>query len=297
VVTNRGIIETGIVINAAGLYADEIADMVGDMFYTIHPRKGTLLIFDKKAGERSTNANLSTMPSAHSKGGGNMKTPTGNPLWGPSAKEVPDKDNLAVDQDELDELFAKVFTDGIEPKDIVTFFSGMRAPAYSEDFIVEASERVGGFIHVAGIQSPGLASSPAIAARVRDIVLKMRPNTALRERYNPRRRAGARFSRLGRADQDALIAQNPAYGHIICRCETVSEGEVVDAIHGVIPARSMDAVKRRTRCGMGRCNGGFCGPRVMEIISRETGVPYQQVTKRGQGTEMLSADNRPEAEG
>jgi glycerol-3-phosphate dehydrogenase len=297
VVTNRGVIETGIVINAAGLYADEIADMAGDMFYTIHPRKGTLLIFDKKAGERSTSTNLSTMPSAHSKGGGNMKTPTGNPLWGPSAKEIPDKDNLAVDQDEMDELFAKVFTDGIGPKDIVTFFSGVRAPVYSEDFIVEASERVAGFVHVAGIQSPGLASSPAIAERVRDIVLKMRPQTALRERYNPRRRAKARLSRLGRAEQDALIAQNPSYGHIICRCETVSEGEVVDAIRGAIPARSMDAVKRRTRCGMGRCSGGFCGPRVMEIISRETGVPYPQVTKRGQYTEMLAADNRPEAEG
>jgi glycerol-3-phosphate dehydrogenase len=130
---------------------------------------------------------------------------------------------------------------------------------------------------------------------VRDIVLDMRPQTALRERYNPRRRAKARFSRLSRADQDALIAQNPSYGHIICRCETVSEGEVVDAIRGAIPARSMDAVKRRTRCGMGRCNGGFCGPRVMEIISREIEVPYPQVTKRGHGTEMLASDNRPEA--
>ncbi|MDR1137103.1 MAG: FAD-dependent oxidoreductase [Synergistaceae bacterium] len=296
VVTNRGVIETSLVINAAGLYADEIADMVGDMFYTIHPRKGTLLIFDKRAGDRSTDTNLSTMPSAHSKGGGNMKTPTGNPLWGPSAKEIPDKDNLEVDQDELDELFAKVFTEGIEPRDIVTFFSGVRAPVYSEDFIVEASERVKGFIHVAGIQSPGLASSPAISARVRDIVLDIMPETALREKYNPRRRANVKFSRLNRTEQDALVAENPAYGHIICRCETVSEGEVVDAIRGVIPAVSMDAVKRRTRCGMGRCGGGFCGPRVMEIIARETDTPYWKVPKRNLGSEMLTADNRPMAE-
>jgi len=292
VVTDKGLIKTSMVINAAGLYADDIADMVGDMFYTIHPRRGTLLIFDKLSGERSTDLDLGVMPSAHSKGGGNMKTPTGNPLWGPSSKEVPDKEDCAVEQDDLDELFGKAFTDGIKPRDIINFFSGVRAPVYSEDFIVEASERVEGFIHVAGIQSPGLASAPAIAARVEDIVLEKRPGTVLKENFNPRRKASVKFASLNREEQENLITKNPKYGRIVCRCETVSEGEVVEAIQGVVPARSMDAVKRRTRCGMGRCNGSFCGPRVMELISQKTGIPYEKVTKRGKGTEILARDNR-----
>jgi glycerol-3-phosphate dehydrogenase len=292
VVTNRGVINTKCVINAAGLYADNIAEMVGDRFYTIHPRKGTLIIFDKKKGEVSINANISTLPSQYSKGGGNMKTVSGNPLWGPSAREVPQKDDLSVEEKDLNSVLDKVLTTGITKKDIITFFSGLRAADYKEDFIIEPSEIVKGFIHVAGIQSPGLASAPAIAKMVEEIYLEQHPDTMENPKYNPIRPPKVCFRDLSRGEQDKLIRKNPKYGHIICRCETVTEGEIIDAIHGKIPALTLDAVKRRTRSGMGRCQGGFCGPRVIELLSRELCIPWTKVTKRGKGTEMLISENR-----
>jgi len=291
VVTNKGIIITKCIINAAGVYADDIAEMANDRFYTIHPRRGTLFIFDKNSGRESTHANLSTLPNNYSKGGGNMKTPSGNPLWGPSAKEIPQKDDLAVEEQDF-EVMNKVLTKGIGQKDIITYFSGVRAPSYTEDFIVEASEITEGFIHVAGIQSPGLASVPAISELVEDIYLKVYPETKKKENYNPIRNKPVIFRELSREEQDLVIKENPKYGHIICRCETVSEGEIVAAIHGKIPATTVDAIKRRTRSGMGRCQGGFCGPKVIEIIARELRISPEQVTKRGKGTEILVSENR-----
>lgn len=292
VVTDRGVIKAECVINAAGVYADDIAEMAGDRFYTIHPRRGVLLIFDQKAGKSSTDANISTLPNAYSKGGGNMKTPPGNPLWGPSARDIPEKDDLSVEEDEFETVMDKVLTKGITAKDIITYFSGIRAASYTEDFIIEASERTRGFIHAAGIQSPGLASAPAIAEMVADIYLKLYPETRKKEDYNPIRKKPVVFRALDREAQAALIKENPKYGHIICRCETVSEGEILDAIHGKIPAVTVDAVKRRTRSGMGRCQGGFCGPRVLEILARELDMPPEAVTKRGKGTEILVGQNR-----
>jgi glycerol-3-phosphate dehydrogenase len=292
IITNRGIIKAKCVINAAGLYADDIAEMADDRFYTIHPRRGVLLIFDQKAGKISTNANLSTLPSAYSKGGGNMKTPSGNPLWGPSAKEIPEKDDLSVDEDEFETVMDKILTKGISAKDLIAFFSGIRASDYTEDFIIEASKKIVGFIHVAGIQSPGLASAPAIAEMVEDIYLGSYPDTQQRKDYNPIRKKPITFRELSREEQDAVIKRTPKYGHITCRCETVSEGEIINAIHGTIPATTVDAVKRRTRAGMGRCQGGFCGSRVIEILARELCIPPEEVTKRGRGTEILVAGNR-----
>lgn len=292
VITNKGIINTKCVINAAGIFADDIAEMVKDEFYTIHPRRGALFIFDKISGEKSTNANISTLPSNYSKGGGNMKTPAGNPLWGPSAKEVPNKDNVGVDEEDYNEVMKKVLTKGITKKDVITYFSGIRASSYTEDFIIEASDIVKGFIHVAGIQSPGLASIPAIAEMVEEIYLDLYPKTNQKEYYNPIRKKPIIFRELTREEQDKVIKENPKYGHIICRCETVTEGEIIDAIHGKIPATTVDAIKRRTRSGMGRCQGGFCGPRVIEILARELNIEQTEVTKRGKGTEILVSKNR-----
>lgn len=292
VITNKGVIKTKCVINAAGVYVDDIAEMVNDRFYTIHPRRGTLFIFDKNAGDNSTKANISTLPSKYSKGGGNMRSPSGNPLWGPSAKEVPEKDNTLVEEQDYMEVMNKILTKGVDKKDVITFFSGIRAASYSEDFIIEASEMIKGFIHVAGIQSPGLASLPAIAEMVEEIYLNMYPDTKKKEDFNPIRKKPIIFRELTREEQDLIIKDNPKYGHIICRCETITEGEIIEAIHGKIPAHTVDAIKRRTRSGMGRCQGGFCGPKVIEILSRELNIGPVQVTKRGKGTEILVSSNR-----
>jgi glycerol-3-phosphate dehydrogenase len=170
---------------------------------------------------------------------------------------------------------------------IITQFAGCRAATYKEDFIIELSRKVRGLIHVAGIQSPGLASTPAIAERVREVVRDgwhplENPN------FNPIRRRQKRFSEADLKDQHDLIRANPLYGHIVCRCENVSEAEVVQTLHGVVAARSLDGVKRRTRAGQGRCQGGFCMPRILEIIGRETGVDKGLVTKSEGKSYILS---------
>ena len=252
------------------------------------------MILDKKIGKTTNKCFIGTPPKNFTKGGGPTQTPEGNPVWGPSAIEVPEKDDLAVDEEDLRFVMekGKHLTEGASEKDIITYFSGCRASNYIEDFIIEASEVLDNFIHVAGIQSPGLASSPAIAERVEGIYTTLHPEAAVRENYDPIRPAHKVFRDCTLEEKEALIAKNPLYGHVICRCETITEGEIVDAIHGKIPATTVDAVKRRTRAGMGRCQGGFCGPRVVEIIARELGIAPEEVTKRGAGSEMLTTASR-----
>ncbi|HPB65180.1 MAG TPA: (2Fe-2S)-binding protein, partial [Spirochaetales bacterium] len=171
----------------------------------------------------------------------------------------------------------------------ITYFSGVRPCTYEEDFIVEKSERVANLVHAAGIQSPGLASAPAIAEDVAAMVVELASRF---RRVTPRagwragRPAPREPRRLGLEARDALITGNPAYGRVVCRCEEVSEGEIVDAIRSIVPATDLDAIKRRTRAGMGRCHGGFCTPRVMELVARETGLPAWAVTKKGPGSEL-----------
>lgn len=293
VVTDRGIIEANTVINAAGIYADEIAAMAGDEFFTIHPRRGTLVILDKNLKGRLVQF-VGTTPANNTKGGGPTETPEGNPLWGPSAIEVPDKEDYAVGADDVDFILEKGFklTRDFSRGDVITYFSGTRASTYKEDFIIEKSRKVERFIHVAGMQSPAVASAPAVADLVEEIFVKMHPSIEEKTDYNPYRTPPKEFRHCTMEEREELIKQDPRYGHIICRCETVTEAEIVNAIHGKIPARTMDSIKRRTRAGMGRCQGGFCGVRVLDILSRELGMSPLQVTKDGSGSELLKAPSR-----
>lgn len=293
VVTEHGVIEAKVIINAAGLYADEIAKMADDEFYSIHPRRGTLVIFDKEnKGKLHTFAGKA--PGNYTKGGGPQETPEGTLLWGPSAKEVSDKEDLGVDQDDLDFVIEKglELTKNISKDTLITYFSGNRAATYQEDFVIENSKALPGFMHVAGIQSPGLASAPAIAKRVEGLFLELWPKAPVRKGLNPIRPRKKPFRECSKEEQRELIQKNPAYGRIICRCETVTEGEILDAIHGKIPAHTVDAVKRRTRAGMGRCQGGFCGSRVVDILARELNLPPNQVTLKGKGSEILKESTR-----
>lgn len=293
VLTDKGYIETSTVINAAGLFADDIAEMVKDRFYTIHPRRGSLVIFDKN-NKGVVERFIGTPPKNFTKGGGPTQTPEGNPLWGPSAKEVPYKDDLSVDQEDLDFILNKCshLAQGIKINSVITYFSGLRASNYIEDFIIEPSRKINGFIHVSGIQSPGLASAPAIAKRVEYFIKDMYPNITLKENYNPIREKITFFRECSHEEQGKLIEKNPLHGHIICRCETVTEAEIRDAINGKIPATTIDAVKRRTRAGMGRCQGGFCGPRILEMIAEELDVSSTKVTQKGKGSRILIKPSR-----
>ena len=290
--TTRGTIRTGILINAAGLYADKIAEYAGDRFFTIHPRKGETIIFDKSYQPVHTvftpvSLAAESRENKYTKGGGIIPTVDGNLQFGPTAIEVCDREDVSTTAKGCDSLFDRLapLLERLKPDyekpdkgKIITQFAGCRAATYKEDFIIEPSKRVQGLVHVAGIQSPGLASTPAIVERVREIIGE-EWHPSVNDKFNPVRKRQVHFSELDLKQQDELIRANPRYGHIVCRCENVSEAEVVQALNGEIAARSLDGVKRRTRAGQGRCQGGFCTPRIVEIASREMNIGKEHVVK------------------
>ena len=297
--TTRGTIKTRILVNAAGLYADRIAEFAGDRFFTIHPRKGETIIFDKSYQPVQTvlaSFSMAGERDPYSKGGGIIPTIDGNLQFGPTAEEVRDSEDVSTTFTGLETLFNKFapLLERLKPhyekpdkSKIIAHFAGCRAATYKEDFIIEPSKKVKGLVHVAGIQSPGLASAPAIAERVKDIVIQ-EWHPAENTHFEPRGKRSKRFSELDPRERAELIRMNPLYGHIVCRCEHASEGEIIDALHRSIQAKSIDAIKRRTRAGMGRCQGGFCMPRVLEIISREANIEKELVTKSGGESLILS---------
>jgi glycerol-3-phosphate dehydrogenase len=290
--TTRGTVKAGILINAAGLYADKIAEYAGDKFFTIHPRKGETIIFDKLYQPvRTVFAPVSiaaeSREAKYTKGGGIIPTTDGNLQFGPTAIEVCDREDVSTTAEGCDSLFDRFapLLERLKPNyekpdkgKIIARFAGCRAATHKEDFIIEPSKKVRGLVHVAGIQSPGLASTPAIAQRVKEII-REEQHPSVNDKFNPVRKRQVRLSELDLKQQDELIRVNPLYGHIVCRCENVSEAEVVQALNGEIAARSLDGVKRRTRAGQGRCQGGFCMPRIVEIISREMNIGKEKVVK------------------
>jgi len=291
VLTDKGIIKTKFVVNSAGLYADEIAEMVGAREYTIHPKKGSTIIFDKEIGNYINHSItfLKFPRIEHYKGGGIMLTVDGNIQWGPTIVEVKDKENTSVTAEEIEHIlkyYSHLLPDFPKNK-VIAYFAGIRASTFTEDFFIEASKKVKGFIHVAGIQSPGLAASPAIA----NMVIKILKNEGLfmerKKNFNKYRNRHLPFREFGIEEKKKMIEKNALYGRIVCRCEEVSEKEIVDAIHGKIPAVNIDAIKRRTRAGMGRCQGAFCMPRIVSIISRETGIPPEKIVKNGNGSYLF----------
>ena len=291
--TNRGELRAGVVINAAGLWADELARLAGDGFFTLHGRRGVMAILDKKTAPlQRTILGLFQSGSSRTKGGGLLPTVDGNLLIGPNAEEFPGREDYHTEPADLDYLLAHHLSLNrrLKREAIITYFAGVRPCTFDEDFIIEASPYVNNLIHVAGIQSPGLASAPAIAADVRDMAVRLLE----RERpvkpdphFNPRRRVAPPLQALPLAERARLIRENPAYGRIVCRCEGVSEGEIVDSLRAPVPALTLDAIKRRVRPGMGRCQGGFCTPRVLEIMAREKNLPVNAISKSGPGSPLV----------
>jgi glycerol-3-phosphate dehydrogenase len=286
-----------VTVNAAGVFADEIAAMSGDRFYSIHPRRGTNAILDKKCTRFLAQANLSKIgtasKSAHTKGGGIIRTVHHNILIGPDAVETFERENFATSRESVEATTSK-FTAvcaRLNSGQIITYFTGIRAPTYEEDFVVCKGRRVINLVHAAGIQSPGLTAAPAIAldaARFAVELLeaegqKVAPNT----NFNPLRKPIPHVAQASVDERSALIAQNPDYGIILCRCEEVSKGEIIDSLRRPVPCDTVDGVKRRVRPGMGRCQGGFCGPLITQIIAEEKGIPLEEVTKNGGASRIL----------
>jgi glycerol-3-phosphate dehydrogenase len=296
-VTDKGIVLARYIVNCAGVYADEISAMAGDKSYTIHARRGVIAILDKNRapvyGSLTQVVDMGTAAAKNenSKGGGMCRTPEGNVLMGPSAKEIPDKEDVSVTPEELAYAMGRGARWGIGYGDVIRSFAGIRPAEFTEDFVIGMSPVTDGFINVGGIQSPGLAAAPAIAEMVEGILAESarRRGTPLAPRagYNPMRKREIEFRRLSRGEQRELVGGQPCYGKVICRCETVTEGEILAALRSPVPPASIGAVKRRTRAGMGRCQGGFCQCQVLDILARELGRGKAEIDLEGEGSHIL----------
>lgn len=276
------------IVNAAGVFADAIARMVGDDSFSIHPRRGEYILLDKECGQTVEHTIFRT-PSKMGKG--ILVTPTvdGNLLLGPTSVDMEDKEDTSTTPEGLARVM-KECGENIEGGlpvggRSITSFCGLRAVGSTGDFIINSN--VTNVINVAGIESPGLSSAPAIALYVRDLLAESGLSLVERSDFDPIRAPKHAFREASPAEKNEIIRRDPSYGRIICRCETISEGEILDAIRSNPPAHDIDGVKRRTRAGMGRCQGGFCGPYVMELIAREQGIPFEQVTKAGGDSVMV----------
>ncbi len=279
--TDKGDLQTRFLINAAGVYADTFHNMVSEKKLHITPRRGDYLLLDRTAGGH-VHHTIFQLPSEYGKGV--LVTPTvhGNLMVGPTAIDIEDREATATTAEGLAQVMEKCgkSVKDVPLKQVITSFAGLRAHEDGGEFIIGEAEDAKGFIDAAGIESPGLSSAPAIGQYVREI---MEGLTELKEksRFIETRKGIVRFAECSREVQQELIRQNPAYGKIICRCETITEGEILDAIHRLLGATTLDGIKRRTRAGMGRCQAGFCMPKVMDILARELGLELKDIRKNG----------------
>lgn len=284
--TNKGSFETKLVINAAGVYADELHNMVSEEKMKLTPRRGEYLLCDKLSKGIPSHT-LFQLPTALGKGV--LVTPTvhGNLLIGPTAEDIEDKEGIETTAEGM-ELIREKATLSVKElplRQVITSFAGLRAHG-GEDFIIKEVPDAPGFIDVAGIESPGLTCAPAIGVYVADIVKKLL-SLAEKENFIAERRGIPSMALASGQERQRLILENPAYANVICRCEMVTEGEIIDAIRRPVGARTTDGIKRRTRAGMGRCQSGFCNPKVVEILARELGVDESEVLKSGEDSWYL----------
>lgn len=276
-------VEAGYVINCAGVYSDDIAKMVYDADFTVNPRRGEYMLLDKECGGLITHT-VFRCPSKMGKGILVSPTVDGNLLLGPTAEDIEDKRGTATTQDGL----AKVRTQageqvkGINFGKVITSFAGLRSTGSTGDFIIGIPAPH--FVNLAGIESPGLTSAPAIAEYVAELLEGEGVKMSVRADFNPRRRPMHYFREMSIEEKNAVIREHPEYAHVICRCETVTEGEIREAIRTNPRPRDVDGVKRRTRAMMGRCQGGFCSPYIVELLAEELGIDYLDVTKSGEGS-------------
>ena len=290
--TNRGTIYPRLVINAAGVFSDSIAKMAHDQFFSIHPRKGTELILDSKT-KHLTDTVVSFKKLfnniKNTKGGGTLRTVHGNILLGPDAHETYQREDYSTNADSIKWLFdsQKQTIPELSEKDVITYFAGIRAANYEEDFIVEKGRQTDNIIHCAAIQSPGLTAAPAIAKDIEKMAVKYLGDVKRNENFNPNRKAIPCLKEMSLEERQEMIKQNEDYGVIVCRCEEVSKGEIIDCLKSNIPVFTIDAIKRRVRPGMGRCQGGFCSPLVSKIIAEYTGKEIKDITKNG-GDSLIS---------
>ncbi|MDB2151322.1 NAD(P)/FAD-dependent oxidoreductase [Clostridium butyricum] len=290
--TDGEVIECKYVINAAGLYGDKIHNLVCEESFNIIPRSGEYFVMDKSQG---TVVNHTIFQCPSKLGKGVLVTPTvhGNLLVGPDAIDIEDREDLGTTGEGLNEIRRTSLktTDKVNFRESIRNFAGLRAQPSTGDFIVEENDKVKGFIDVVGMKSPGLSSAPAIALGVVEIIKNSGLDLVENPNFNGKREQ-IHFMELSSEEKAELIKKDPRYGRIICRCESITEGEIVDAIKRSFDVISLDGVKRRCRPGMGRCQGGFCGPRVQEIIARECNVALEDIVLEKDGSYILTGKTK-----
>ena len=290
--TNQGSFETKYVVNAAGVYADTLHNMVSAKKIHITPRRGDYCLLDKTAGNLVSKT-IFALPGKFGKGILVAPTVHGNLILGPTAIDIEDKEGTNTTREGLDQVIAKcgMNVKNIPMRSVITSFAGLRAHEDGHEFLIGELEDAKGFIDCAGIESPGLTSSPAIGEMVAEI-LREKLHLEKNENFVATRKGVLDPDALSKEERIELIRKNPAYGNIICRCEMITEGEILDAIHRPLGAKSLDGVKRRTRAGMGRCQAGFCSPRTMEILARERHVSMFDITKSGGESKIVTGTNK-----
>ena len=283
--SSEHIFQAKYVINAAGLFADDIAKMAGITDITIKPRKGQEFLLDKKR-EHIVNHIIFPLPTSKSKGILVIKTSDGNPMIGPTAEEINDKEDLTTTDAGLQTVLSatKKLVPSLNDNDIIAYFAGSR-PVAGKDFIIRHEDKVPGMITVAGIQSPGLTAGPAIALLVADLLKKNGLRLRKKWFFHKHRKPTVHLFAIPFSRTRELINKEKSYGDIVCRCEMISAKEVRDAIKR--GARTLDGIKFRTRAQAGRCHGGFCTTRIMKILAEELHIPMTEVTKRGNGSEII----------
>ena len=285
-------IKTKIVVNAAGVFADKIAHMVGDNSFSITPRKGEYILLDKECGTLVTHTIFRT-PSKMGKGILVSPTVDGNLLTGPTSVDVTEKENTETTEEGLAHIIRESCENANVPYNkTITSFCGLRAVGDTGDFIINSPEPY--FINVAGIESPGLSSAPAIAEMVRDIIEACGMDLREKETFNPIRRPMHYFRKAPIEEKNKIIANDKTFGRIICRCEGVTEGEILEAIRTNPKPSDLDGVKRRTRAQMGRCQGGFCTPYIIGLLSQELGISPEEVTKNGKNSYLITGKIKEE---
>ena len=289
--TDKKQIRARYVINCAGVYSDAIAKMAGDGSFTVRARKGEYMLFDKECGSAVSHT-VFRCPSKMGKGILVSPTVDGNLILGPTAVDIDDKEDTSVSAGGLAAVRAQASEQvrGLDFSRTITSFAGLRATSDVGDFVININ---GGFVNAAGIESPGLSSAPAIGEYVRELIEKSGEQLTLKPDFNPERRPAHYFRELDEEGKNAIIKEHPEFAHIICRCELVSEGEILEAIRTEPRPFDLDGVKRRTRATMGRCQGGFCTPYITELLAKENGIDYGAVTKFG-GESYLNVEKLKE---
>ena len=287
-ITGRGTFETKAVINAAGVYADRFHNMVSARKLHITPRKGEYCLMDKKVGGHVSHT-VFQLPTVYGKGV--LVTPTvhGNLLAGPTAVDVEDPESLNTTQEGMDDLLrrAALSVNNFPARQVITSFVGLRAHEEGGDFILGQAEDAPGFFDAAGIESPGLTCAPALGIYLTKLVREYLP-VSEKPDFIPTRKGIPSMEMASLEERKRLIAENPLYANVVCRCELVTEGEILDAIHRPLGATTLDGVKRRTRAGMGRCQAGFCSPKVVEVLARELDKDAGEICKNDEGSQFLA---------